>query len=259
VSQVEWFDLTGRVAVVTGVGGPRGIGFAVATTLGAMGANVVVSGGSERVRDRAAELPAGTVAVVGDLTRPGTSRELVTTAVSRFGRVDIAVNCAGMTSVSDPAPETGRAEDLAFATWRAALARNLDAAFLFARAVLPALTSTGAGRLVLVASLTGPIMAMRGEVAYGAAKAGVVGLVRCLALDVADAGVTVNAVAPGWIATDSQTAAEHAQGLRTPLGRSGTAAEVASLVAYLCTPSSAYVTGQCLVVDGGNSIAEERT
>lgn len=247
------FDLTGQVAVVTGVGGPRGIGFAVATTLGALGASLVVSGAGERVRDRATELP-GAVAVVGDLTRPETAEELAATAVSRFGQLDIAVNCAGMTSVSNPAPEAGRAEDMSYDTWSAALARNLDAAFLFARAVLPALTS----RLVMVASLTGPVMAMRAEVAYGAAKAGVVGLVRGLALDVAASGVTVNAVAPGWIATDSQTAAEHAQGVRTPLGRSGTAAEVASLIAYLCTPSASYVTGQCLVVDGGNSIAEER-
>lgn len=252
------FDLTGRVAVVTGVGGPRGIGFAVATTLGALGAAVVVSGASERVRDRAAELPAGTVAVVGDLTRPETAPELVEAAASRHGRVDIAVNCAGMTSVSSTAPEAGRAEDMPFATWRASLARNLDSAFLFAKAALPPLAESGAGRLVLVASLTGPTMGMRGEVAYGAAKAGVVGLARCLALDAAAAGVTVNAVAPGWIATGSQTPHEHEQGLRTPLRRSGTAAEVASLIAYLCTPSAAYVTGQCLVVDGGNSIAEER-
>ena len=82
-----------------------------------------------------------------------------------------------------------------------------DAAFLFARAVVPALEESDGGRLVLVASLTGAAMAMRGEVVYGAAKAGVVGLVRSLALDSAAAGVTVNAVAPGWIATDSQTPA----------------------------------------------------
>ena len=123
---------------------------------------------------------------------------------------------------------------------------------------MPALASASAGRLVMVASLTGPVMAMRGEIAYGAAKAGLVGLVRGLALDAAGSGVTVNAVAPGWIATDSQTPHEHEQGLRTPMGRSGTAAEVAGLIAYLCTPSASYLTGQCLVVDGGNSIAEER-
>lgn len=247
-------DLAGRVAVVTGVGSSRGIGFATATALAGMGASLVVSAAGERVHTRAAELPSGTLGVAGDLTRPETAENLVATAVSVFGRVDVAVHCAGMTSTTDPAPEARGVEDLTFAAWRASLARNLDAAFLFAKAVLTA----GAGRLVLVASLTGPVTAMRGEAAYGAAKAGVVGLVRGLALDVAGAGVTVNAVAPGWIATGSQTPREHAQGLRTPVGRSGTPAEVASLIAYLCTPSSSYVTGQCLVVDGGNSIAEER-
>jgi 3-oxoacyl-[acyl-carrier protein] reductase len=85
-----------------------------------------------------------------------------------------------------------------------------------------------------------------------------VGLTRAMAVDVADRGVTVNAVAPGWIATASQTPHEVDEGLVTPARRSGTAAEVASAVGWLCSPGAAYVTGQCLVVDGGNSIAEER-
>ncbi len=252
------FDPTGRVAVVTGVGGPRGIGFATARTLGAMGARLVVSSHGERARRRAAELPPGTVAVPGDLTDPATARRLRDTALERFGRINLAVNCAGMTSVTAPDSGSGRVEDLTFARWRSCLARNLDAAFLFAAAFLPALQARGNARLVMVASLTGPSMAIRGEAAYAAAKAGVAGLVRGLALDAAGSGVTVNAVAPGWIATDSQTRHEYAQGLRTPLGRSGTADEVAGLIGYLCSPSAAYVTGQCLVVDGGNSIAEER-
>ncbi len=255
---VPQLDIGGKIAVVTGVGGRGGIGFAVAAMLGAMGASLVVSASSERVRDRARELPDGTIPVIGDLTKPETSAELVETAVSQFGRIDIAVNCAGMTSISSPVAEAGRVEDMSLETWRASLARNLDSAFLFAKVALPALALTGAGRLVMVASVTGPTMGMRGEVAYGAAKAGVVGLVRGLALDAANSGVTVNAVAPGWIATDAQTTDEHSQGLRTPLGRSGTADEVAGLIAYLCTPSASYVTGQCIVVDGGNSIAEER-
>jgi 3-oxoacyl-[acyl-carrier protein] reductase len=252
------FDLAGRAAVVTGVGGPRGIGFAVARALAARGASLVISATGRRVHERAAELPSGTVAIAGDLTDNRTAKELARTAVSEFGRLDLAVNCAGMTSTARPEPEAGRVAELSFGTWRASLARNLDSAFLFARAVMPALEESDAGRLVMVASLTGPAMGMRGEVAYGAAKAGVVGLVRGLALDSAAMGVTVNAVAPGWIATDSQTPEEHQQGLRTPIGRSGTADEVAGLIAYLCSPSSSYLTGQCLIVDGGNSIAEER-
>jgi 3-oxoacyl-[acyl-carrier protein] reductase len=102
-------------------------------------------------------------------------------------------------------------------------------------------------------------MAMRDEPAYAAAKAGMVGLARSIAVDFGGAGVTANAVAPGWIATGSQTPHEQQQGLRTPLGRSASAREVASAVAWLCTPGAGYVTGQCIVVDGGNSISEERT
>ena len=138
------------------------------------------------------------------------------------------------------------------------LARNLDSAFFVSRAAIPHMRGNGWGRIVNVASVTGPTMAMQGEVAYAAAKAGMVGLTRSLALDFAADGITVNAVAPGWIATASQTDHEREQGLRTPVRRSATPDEVGSAIAWLCTPGAAYTTGQCLVVDGGNSIAEER-
>ena len=110
----------------------------------------------------------------------------------------------------------------------------------------------------MVTSVTGAVMAMKNEVSYAAAKAGLTGLMKALALDEAPGGLTVNAVAPGWIATASQTDAEVREGLVTPIGRSGTPEEVAAAIAFLASPAASYITGQTLVVDGGNSIAEER-
>jgi 3-oxoacyl-[acyl-carrier protein] reductase len=255
------FDLTGRVALVTGAGSSSGIGFTTARLLGELGATVAITSTTDRIHDRVAELAASATAASGhvaDLTVEDQVAALVTDVVASHGALDIVVNNAGMLSVGS-AGEAGSLIDMDLATWRSGLARNLDTAFLVCRAALPHVVVRGHGRIVNVTSVTGPVMAMRDEPAYAAAKAGMVGLARSIAVDFGVAGVTANAVAPGWIATGSQTPHEYEQGLRTPLGRSATPLEVASAVAWLCTPGAAYVTGQCLVVDGGNSISEERT
>lgn len=255
------FDLTGRSALVTGAGSRTGIGFATARLLTEMGASVVITSTTDRIHERVRELrAAGTeaIGVIGDLTDPATAPQLVAAAIERWGRLDVVVQNAGMTSITKPQPEAGAIEDMDYTLWRASLSRNLDTTFLVAKACLPVMSTAGWGRLVLVSSVSGPVMAMRGEPAYAAAKSGMVGLARALAMDSAPHGITVNAVAPGWIETGSQTPHEYEQGQRTPMGRSAKPEEVAAAICWLASPAASYVTGQCLVVDGGNSIAEER-
>ncbi len=255
------FDLSGRVAVVTGAGSPDGIGFATARLLAELGAALMISATTARIQDRVSELrDAGFdgAGIVGDLTDAAAASRLVSAALERWDRLDILVNNAGMISAADPVFESGTAESMDLRTWQAALARNLTSAFLVTKAALPAMTGGGWGRIIMVASLTGPVMAIRGDVGYAAAKAGMVGLTRALAVDTAGQGITVNAVAPGWIATGSQTPDERGQGQATPAGRSGSPAEVAAAIAWLASPGASYITGQYLVLDGGNSIAEQR-
>lgn len=250
------FDLTGQVALVTGSSSDIGIGFASARLLGQLGASVMVTGTTERAGERADELRAEGIAArshVADLMDPRVASELVEAAEAAFGKIDILVNNAGLASVNIPE----RPNPLSVMTdeeWALALRRNLDSAFFVTRAALPGMVERGYGRIVNVGSTAGVLTAYTGDVGYHTAKAAMLGMTRSVAVDFAKNGVTANLVLPGWIATAAQLPSEVAAGNATPVGRSATAAEVATGVAFLATPGASYVTGTTLVIDGGNSI-----
>ena len=142
--------------------------------------------------------------------------------------------------------------------WDMGIERNLTTCYNVTRAVLPGMVERNYGRVVNVSSVTGPLVSNEGEAAYSAAKAAMIGMSRSIAIDVAKNNVTVNNVAPGWVATASQTEKEAIASRYTPAKRAGTPMEMATMIAYLASPGASYVTGQMMVVDGGNSIQETK-
>ncbi|MCB2104420.1 MAG: SDR family oxidoreductase, partial [Rhodobacteraceae bacterium] len=133
---------------------------------------------------------------------------------------------------------------------------NLTSVFRMTRAVLPGMTARGYGRIVQMSSVTGPVVGIATSSVYASAKAGILGMTRALAIDVGGKGVTVNCIGPGWIRTGSSSEAEITAGRHTPLGRPGTPEEVAHAALFLAAEEASYMTGQLIVVDGGNTIQE---
>ncbi len=247
----------GRVALVTGAGNAAGIGFATAHALTALGVRVAIAATSSSIHERAVELGDGASGFVADLTDGVAATSLVAAVVRWGGRLDVVVNNAGMTSVAAGTDPAERLESLSSRQWDDTLARNLTTAFHVCRAAVPVMRAARYGRIVNVASTSGPVSAFVDGSAYAAAKAGMVGMTRALALETATDGITVNAVAPGWIDTPSVSATERRAGRASPIGRSGTPREVAAAIVFLASSAASYITGTMLVVDGGNAIAED--
>ncbi len=247
--------------LITGVGSKGGIGFATAVRFARMGYSLFVTSTTERIFDRRDELREYGVSVEAtpfDLTYEMQVKQLVHLADEFLGGIDIVINNAGMGSISSP-EHFALAKDMTLEQWNLSLSRNITSAFLVSKESIKYLSESQCGRIVMVASTTGVLQSNVGEVAYAASKAAMVGVVKTLALELAPKNITVNAVAPGWIATESQTPLEARHGLASPLGRSGTPDEVASVIAFLSSNDASYITGQTVVIDGGNSLAEGRS
>jgi len=248
------FSLQGRTALVSGAGAQGGIGFAIAKSLNELGAQIFITSTTNRINERAKEL--GAKGFIADLT----SLDECKSIIDAIGPLDILVNNAGMTSIGNPLGEDESASltEVTSEAWQRGMKRNLDTAFNLTKAALPKLRESKFGRIIMISSVTGGVMAMRNQPVYAAGKAALLGLTKSIALDEARYGITCNAVLPGWIETDTQSNHEKAQGLKVPLGRNGKPFEIAGLVAWLASESAGYLTGQSIIVDGGNSLMEER-
>ena len=248
-------SLAGRVAIVTG--GARGIGRGIATVLRSAGANIVVADVDDSgAQQTAVELDASgshAVAISADVTSKQDAEDMAALALERWGRIDILAANAG---IYPHIPLT----DIGIADLDRIMAINVRGALLAIQACVPVMTAQAYGRIVLTSSITGSVVGQPGYAHYGATKAAMLGLMRSAALEVAAAGITINAVLPGNIATPgfADLGREHVARMLAaiPLNRFGEPEDVGWAVRFLASREAGYITGQTLIIDGGQVLPE---
>ncbi|MBW7950406.1 MAG: SDR family oxidoreductase [Pseudorhodoplanes sp.] len=246
--------LAGEAAIVTGAA--QGIGRAVADALASAGADLMLVDRSATIHECAEDFRsrgANVQALVLDVTEPEAGASMVAQAVDAFPHLSLLATCAG----SYPSASVEATDD---DLWHRVLALNLTAGFRAVRAVVPHFRARGGGRVVMTSSITGNRVAFQEMAAYGASKGGVNGLIRSLALELAPLGIAVNGVEPGMVRTEGLLTFGEAflktLGTENPFGRIALPDEIADVFLFLCSPAARFITGQTIVVDGGQTLPE---
>jgi len=253
------FSLKGRVGIITG--GGTGIGRGIALCFAKAGADVVIAGRRQSVLDETSaeiiSLGRYCVAISIDVRIKTDIQTLVRRTVKELGKVDILVNCAGVGNFAHFTEVTDDARDDVWNT-------NVKGTWDCSREVVPIMIKQKYGRIINISSVTGPMVANKGWTAYSASKGAISGFTRALALDLAEYGITTNAILPGWISrgipptTPQSIENLNKLGKSIPLGRIGTPEEVGKLAVFLAAEASSYITGTEIVIDGGNIIQERK-
>jgi 3-oxoacyl-[acyl-carrier protein] reductase len=248
-------SLAGRTVIVTGAS--KGIGRGIALRFGLEGCNVLVvartAAEAEAVVHEIAASGGAARAFAADVTRPADMRAMAAAAVEHFGGIDVLCANAGIFP-------TARLGEMTEGDFDAVIGTNLKGCFLAVSACLPAMKSSTSGRIILTSSITGPMTGYPGWSHYGASKAGQLGFMRTAAIELAPYGITVNAVLPGNVATEALAGmgVEYVRGMvaSVPLRRLGSVADIANAALFFASDEAAYITGQSLVVDGGQILPE---